>query len=91
MENVYSLRILNKDDRAHRYVIETQPAGVFQVDAEPVTVDAGEVRAVPARLHVARGDLDRAPRDVVIAVRTADDAGLMAGRTTRFFVPEPGR
>jgi cytochrome c oxidase accessory protein FixG len=91
VENVYSLRILNKDDRAHRYVIETQPAGVFQVDAEPVTVDAGEVRAVPARLHVAREDLHKAPRDVVIAVRTDDDSGLVAGRTTRFFVPEPGR
>ena len=74
-----------------RYVIETQPTGVFQVDAAPVTVDAGEVRAVPARLHVAKGDLTLAPRDVVIAVRTADDSGLMAGRTTRFFVPEPGR
>jgi len=91
VENVYSLRILNKDDRAHRYVIETQPAGVFQVDAETVVVDAGDVRAVPARLHVARDDLTRAPRDIVIAVRTTDDSGLMAGRTTRFFVPEAGR
>ena len=88
VENVYSLRILNKDDQAHRYVIETRPAGVFQVDAESVEVGAGEVRAVPARLRVAPGDLARAPRDLVIAVRASDDPGLTAGHDTRFFAPE---
>jgi cytochrome c oxidase accessory protein FixG len=88
VENVYSLRILNKDDQAHRYVIETQPAGVFQVDAESVEVGAGEVRAVPARLRVAPGDLRDAPRDLVIGVRASDDPGLTAGHDTRFFAPE---
>ena len=88
VENVYSLRILNKDDRPHRYVVETQPAGVFQVDAESVEVSAGEVRAVPARLRVAPGDLRDVPRELVIAVRANDDPGLVAGHDTRFFAPE---
>jgi cytochrome c oxidase accessory protein FixG len=88
VENVYSLRILNKDDQAHRYVIETQPVGVFEVDAESVEVNAGEVRAVPARIRVARGDLARAPRDLRISVRVADTPRLAADHATRFFVPE---
>ena len=87
VENVYSLRILNKDDRAHRYVIETEPFGVFQVDADPVEVSAGEVRAVPARIRVARGDIARAPRDLRISVRVTDTPGLVAKHATRFFVP----
>jgi len=87
VENVYSLRILNKDDSAHRYVIETQPAGVFQVDAGPVDVSAGEVRAVPTRIRVRAADLSRAPRDLKISVRVADTPGLTAGHATRFFVP----
>jgi cytochrome c oxidase accessory protein FixG len=88
VENVYSLRILNKDDSAHRYVIETEPAGVFQVDVAPVQVNAGEVRAVPARIRVAPGDVGRAPRDLAISVRVTDVPGLTAQHATRFFVPK---
>jgi len=88
VENVYSLRILNKDDAAHRYVIEVQPADVFLVDAAPVDVGSGEVRAVPARIRVLPADLDRAPRDLVIAVRVTDTPGLTAEHATRFFTPE---
>jgi cytochrome c oxidase accessory protein FixG len=88
VENVYSLRILNKDDRAHRYVIETESGGVFQVDAEPVDVGAGEVQAVPARIRVRAGDIARAPRNFRISVRVTDSPALVAGRETRFFVPE---
>ena len=88
VENVYSLRILNKDDSAHRYVIETQPASVFQVDVAPVEVNAGEVRAVPARIRVGAGDVGRAPRDLVISARVTDTPGLTAKHATRFFVPK---
>ncbi len=87
VENVYSLRILNKDERPHYYVISAEPAGVFQVDAESVQVAAGEVRAVPARLRVAPGDLARAPRELEVAVRATDDASLEASHVTRFFTP----
>jgi cytochrome c oxidase accessory protein FixG len=89
VENVYSLRILNKDDRDHRYVIGAEPAGVFQVDAESVDVSAGEVRAVPARIRVRAEDLGRVPRELKISVRVRDTPGLVADHATRFFVPEP--
>ncbi|MEO8224242.1 MAG: cytochrome c oxidase accessory protein CcoG [Gammaproteobacteria bacterium] len=88
VENVYSLRILNKDEAAHRYVVDVEPSGVLQVDAEPAEVGAGEVRAVPARIRVLPGDAARAPRDVRITVRALDEPGLVAGHATRFFVPE---
>jgi cytochrome c oxidase accessory protein FixG len=91
VENVYSLRILNKDDRAHRYVIETEPGGVLRVDAGSVDVSAGEVRAVPARIRVRADDLARAPHDFRISVRVTDTPGLAADRETRFFVPEARR
>lgn len=91
VENVYSLRILNKDDQAHRYLIEVQPADVLQVDGGPVDVNAGEVRAVAARIRVGPHDIARAPRELTIAVRAVDKPGLVARRGTRFFVPEPGR
>jgi cytochrome c oxidase accessory protein FixG len=88
VENVYSLRILNKDDEDHRYLIEVQPADVLQVDAGPVDVSAGEVRAVAARVRVRAEDIVRAPRDLTISVAVADTPSLVARRATRFFVPE---
>lgn len=91
VENVYSLRILNKDDRTHRYVVEVQPAEVMQVDAESVDVSAGEVRAVAARIRVRAEDVVRAPRDLTISVRVVDTPGLVARHATRFFVPESAR
>lgn len=91
VENVYSLRILNKDDRAHRYVIESDAGGLLQVDAEPVEVSAGEVRAVPARVRVRADNIGSAPRKFRISVRVADTPGLSAERETRFFVPEDNR
>jgi cytochrome c oxidase accessory protein FixG len=91
VENVYSLRILNKDERAHVYVVEAEPAGLLEVDAEAVEVSAGEVRAVPARVRVAAGNIANAPRRFRLAVRVTDAADLRAERETRFFVPEGGR
>ena len=91
VENVYSLRILNKDDQAHRYVIDADTGGLLQVDAEPVVVSAGEVRAVPARVRVRAANIADAPRRFRISVRVADTPGLRAERETRFFVPEDRR
>jgi cytochrome c oxidase accessory protein FixG len=91
VENVYSLRILNKDDRSHSYLIETDTGGLLQADAGPVDVSAGEVRAVPVRIRARADDLARVPRSFSISVRVGDKPGLVAERETRFFVPEARR
>jgi cytochrome c oxidase accessory protein FixG len=91
VENVYSLRILNKDDCSHSYLIETDTGGLLQADAGPVDVSAGEVRAVPVRIRARADDLARVPRSFSISVRVGDKPGLVAERATRFFVPEARR
>lgn len=87
VENVYSLRILNKDNQAHRYAVEAVPAKVFEVDAPVVEVAAGEVLAVPARLRVPMAARAQAPREVRITVRAVDEPELAAVHDTRFFTP----
>ena len=89
VENVYSLRILNKDQNDHQYLIEVSPAEFFRVDAEVgVRVPSGEVQAVAARIRTDPDSLERAPRDIRITVRTVEDPDLSASRDTRFFLPE---
>ena len=91
VENVYSLRILNKDERDHYYRVAVEPAGVLQADVEPVLVGAGEVRAVAARVRIQPADLARAPRRFTLSIQATDQPGLVAERATRFFTPEAGR
>ncbi len=89
VENVYSLRILNKDQKDHQYVIEVSPAESFSVDAEVgVRVPAGEVQAVAARIRARTDSPETVPRDIRITVRTVEDPDLSASRATRFFAPE---
>lgn len=89
VENVYSLRILNKDNANHSYLIEVDPGDVFSVDAAAgIQVRSGEVQAVAARVRVTARDLERAPRDIRITVRTLEGRPLSASRRTRFFAPE---
>ena len=91
VENVYSLRILNKDEHDHRYEVLAEPAGLLQVDVESVLVRAGEVRAVPARVRVQPADLARTPREISLSIRATDEPELAARHASRFFTPEPIR
>ncbi|MBM4197620.1 MAG: cytochrome c oxidase accessory protein CcoG [Gammaproteobacteria bacterium] len=80
IENVYSLRILNKDSSAHRWVVETEPRGA-EVIAEPVVVPAGGVGIVPVRLRSAPPVFD-------FVVTASDAEGISARRESRFISPE---
>lgn len=88
VENVYSLRILNKDERDHRYRIVVRPEGLFSVDAEPgVRVPGGSVLVVPARVRLGAADLERAPAEITLVVEALDAPGLHAESGTRFLAP----
>ena len=88
IENVYSLRILNKDDRAHRYTVDIEPRDLLTIDTEAATVASGEVRAIAARVRVATADKAAAPRVITFIIRATDSADLSARRESRFIVPE---
>jgi cytochrome c oxidase accessory protein FixG len=88
VENVYSLRLLNKDQQERRYRIDVQPSDRLRVDTEQgVLVPAGSVRVVAARLRIDGKDLARAPQTVTFTVRALDSAGLVAATHTRFYTP----
>ena len=92
VENVYSLRILNKDDQAHRYR-DRDPAGRRVPGGCGRPWKWTPVRCAPCR--PASGwqpaTWPRAPRDLRLSSGPTTTPALMATHATRFFVPSSSK
>jgi cytochrome c oxidase accessory protein FixG len=88
IENVYNVKILNKDRVAHDFVIEASGLPGLQVDhdAGTVHVGPGEVSSVPVRLRVPRSAL-RGSADIDVSIRTAGERSHGAHDKARFLAP----
>ena len=88
IENVYNVKILNKDGEAHEFTIAAAGLPGLQVDygARTVAVGPGAVRSVPVRVRVPRGEL-RGGADIQLTIRTADTRALQATGKARFLAP----
>jgi cytochrome c oxidase accessory protein FixG len=88
IENVYNVKILNKDGEPHAFQITAAGLGGLQVDygQDSVAVGPGEVRSVPVRIRVPRGEL-RGGADIQLTIRTTDARALEATGKARFLAP----
>ena len=88
IENVYNVKILNKDSVTHDFAISADGLAGLQVDfgAPTVTVGPGEVQSVAVRLRVPRGEL-KGGSDVEFTIRTQDERALEATGKARFLAP----
>jgi cytochrome c oxidase accessory protein FixG len=89
IENVYTLKVLNKDSRAHTYVLEVSGLPTIRADTEPdpIRVAAGEVYPVAARVMVDSGVSAADGRDISFSLTAVDDPRLTVTETSRFFTP----
>ncbi len=88
IENVYLLRILNKDTAAHRFVLTVSGLPGMEIDtglAEHV-VGPGEVYSVAARVH-APAAASGGSHEIRLEVASPDSPGLKASRDARFLGP----
>jgi len=92
IENVYTLRIINKDTRAHdvRIAMAAAEGLTLDVDRESYTVAAGQVFSVPVRVRLASGVTDAA-RSIEMRVEAIDSADLRATQQSRFIAPAVAR
>jgi cytochrome c oxidase accessory protein FixG len=100
VENVYLLKVINRDARAHRYQVEARglpglavevaqgavPGAGRSASATTAPVAAGEVANVAVRVRAPLAAV-RGMGTIEIAIAAADDAGQVARETTRFFAP----
>jgi cytochrome c oxidase accessory protein FixG len=88
IENVYNVKILNKDATEHEFSISAGGLAGLQVDygADEVEVGPGDVRSVAVRLRVPRGEL-QGGADILFTIRTLDEHALEATGKARFLAP----
>ena len=88
VENAYTLRIINKQPRAHTYRIAVEGEGAITLVGAPIDIHAAaeEVLTVPVTL---RGEPGRVAgrHDVRFVVESLDDPAVRSTHDTRFFGP----
>jgi cytochrome c oxidase accessory protein FixG len=86
IENSYTLRVVNKEARAHRFTIAIDSLAPLQLAATP-TLAAGpeEVMSVPVTVRAKAGAV-RGGVDLRFQVRDLD-SGLVVAEESRFFAP----
>lgn len=91
IENVYTLKVLNMDDRIHEYTLGAEgiPGLVLETDQSPIVVAAGTVIDVPARLKVDEAQLEARSTGVIFMLTAIDDAKLHVVEKAKFLGPQP--
>lgn len=91
VENVYSLRIQNREDDARRYAIEVETGQPVEVEGDlRVTVEGGQTRIVPLSLRAQASEGAPVLSDSVEFVVRADrDPAVVARASSPFHAPAP--
>ncbi|MDJ0956009.1 MAG: cytochrome c oxidase accessory protein CcoG [Arenicellales bacterium] len=92
IENVYTLRILNKDDESHNYVItiEGLPEMQLLMDKQDIAVEAGAVKDVTARIQIDPVDIKSASNEITFHLAARDKPEIAVSETARFVGPSGG-
>ncbi|MBI5611933.1 MAG: cytochrome c oxidase accessory protein CcoG [Gammaproteobacteria bacterium] len=92
IENVYTLKILNMDDRPHRYRLTVEGINNLQLrmHRDQIDVPAGEVMELPVRLQVDPGELSARSNKIAFTLQDRDDPTLTVTEDARFLGPAPG-
>jgi cytochrome c oxidase accessory protein FixG len=88
VENVYNVKLLNKDREAHEFRITASGLPGVEIDymGPTVWVAPGAVQSVPVRIRVPRGSV-QGGTDVILSLEATDDPALTASGKARFIAP----
>lgn len=88
IENVFSIRIINKDQRGHAFKLSTRGLehATLDTDSAAPFVAAEEVRTVIVRVQIPGGE-EHGGRDFSMIAESLDDAHIRVANHARFFAP----
>ncbi len=90
IENVYTLKIMNRDHARHVYVLSAEGIEGMQLDADAeLSLDAGGTREVVVRLVADPARLTQRSTKVMFALHAADDKKISLREDARFLGPQP--
>lgn len=88
IENVYTLKLLNLDDQAHRYTIDPQGMpGMALVGASEFTVAAGSIQPATVTISAPSGAAPSGANPIKLVISAKDSARLTAREKTIFILP----
>ena len=88
IENVYTLKIMNKAQRDITYVIEASGLdGLVYEGKHEITAQAGEVLSLPIELSIEPEKLPSSTNEIMFRVRASDDATINNDADSRFIGP----
>jgi len=97
IENVYTLKVINMDEQAHRYQLKVSGedsglTGLELVMREPfVEVPAGEIIGLPVSVRIDPIELKRAANQIKFTLTAEDNPKLSLTREARFLGPAMSR
>jgi cytochrome c oxidase accessory protein FixG len=90
IENSYTLKVLNKDERSHVWRVRVDGLPDAEIIGKySITVAGGDVVELPLRLRVPLGRLHDRKTDVRFTVEALDDTALRAQAISTFVAPLP--
>ncbi len=88
VQNVYTVKINNMDERPHTYDISVSGDGDFTLRGyRALQIEAGEVFTLPVRVSVPREQLTSSKSTIRFTVVSTEDAGITAEEETTFIGP----
>jgi len=92
IENVYTLKILNKDHQSHEYLLNVKGAMPISVhmDSEDISVAAGEVGELTVRVQVDPVDMQQQSAEIEFNLTAVRDRKIQALEVGRFVGPIAG-
>ncbi|WP_254432203.1 cytochrome c oxidase accessory protein CcoG [Aquisalimonas sp. 2447] len=89
VENIYTVRILNKDQQARDYVLSVDglPGAEVVTRPEHIRVDAGSTGQVTASVRVPRDEARGAGHSIELRLQATDDETIQQTNTARFHGP----
>jgi len=92
IENVYTLKIANKEQIDHEYSISILGLdGLELIGASQVKIQSGELLDHPVRLQIEPKYLSKANYDIKFRVEALDDDSIVIEEENRFIGPAPRR
>jgi len=91
IENVYTLKILNMDTKAHSYTLSVNGIEDLKIATahQDLVVESGEVKDIPVRVQVDEMNLSGRSSDIFFTIQATDAAQLSAIERARFLGPVP--
>ena len=86
---MYSLKVMNKDQRDHVYVLEAKGLPNLRLEgAREIRVAAGDIVSLPVQLSVSPELLPSTTNEVIFILRDADDSASEVEAKSRFIGPQ---